>query len=119
MPLSEKGTKIKKAMAQQYGAKKGEQVFYASANKGVITGVEKRNKGGLIKGLPKLTKILQKEDIMAWNYKTGGKEFKIPEQKKSVDPRSKTSIRGKNYIATGDKNPAKVAKARKQTVTWF
>ena len=51
-------SKIKKAMTQQYGSKKGEQVFYASANKGVITGVEKRNKGGLIKGLPKLTKIL-------------------------------------------------------------
>jgi len=58
MPLSEKGQKIKKAMAQQYGAKKGEQVFYASANKGVITGVEKRKKGGLVKGFPKLAKIL-------------------------------------------------------------
>jgi len=59
MPLSEKGTKIKKAMTQQYGAKKGEQVFYASANKGVITGIEKRkhaNKGGLIQGFPKLAK---------------------------------------------------------------
>ena len=59
MPLSEKGTKIKKAMAQQYGAKKGEQVFYASANKGVIKGIEKRkhaNKGGLIQGFPKLAK---------------------------------------------------------------
>jgi len=56
---------------------------------------------------------------MAWNYKTGGKEFKIPEQKKSVDPRSKTSFRGKNYIATGDKNSAKVAKARPAKVTWF
>jgi len=58
MPLSEKGTKIKKAMTQQYGAKKGEQVFYASANKGVITGVEKRNKDGLVKGFPKLAKTL-------------------------------------------------------------
>ena len=61
MPLSEKGQKIKKAMTQQYGSKKGEQVFYASANKGTITGVEKRkyvNKGGLIKGFPKLAKIL-------------------------------------------------------------
>jgi len=58
MPLSKKGEKIKKAMTQQYGAKKGEQVFYASANKGVITGVEKLNKGGLIKGFPKLAKIL-------------------------------------------------------------
>ena len=58
MPLSEKGSKIKKAMTQQYGSKKGEQVFYASANKGVITGVEKRNKGGLVKGFPKLAKAL-------------------------------------------------------------
>ena len=59
MPLSEKGQKIKKAMTQQYGAKKGEQVFYASANKGTITGIEKRkhaNKGGLISGFPKLAK---------------------------------------------------------------
>ena len=61
MPLSSKGEKIKKAMTEQYGSKKGESVFYASANKGTITGIEKRkhaNKGGLIKGFPKLAKIL-------------------------------------------------------------
>ena len=61
MPLTDKGEKIKKAMTEQYGSKKGEQVFYASANKGTITGIEKRksaNKGGLIKGFPKLAKIL-------------------------------------------------------------
>ena len=61
MPLSSKGEKIKKAMTEQYGKDKGEQVFYASANKGTITGIEKRKhayKGGLIKGFPKLTKIL-------------------------------------------------------------
>lgn len=40
MPLSEKGKKILKAMKKQYGAKKGESVFYASQNKGTITGVE-------------------------------------------------------------------------------
>ena len=48
-------------MTEQYGEKKGEQVFYASANKGAITGIEKRkhaNKGGLIQGLPKLAKKL-------------------------------------------------------------
>ena len=59
MPLTGKGEKIKKAMTEQYGKDKGEQVFYASANKGVITGVEKRkhaNKGGLIQGFPKLAK---------------------------------------------------------------
>ena len=56
---------------------------------------------------------------MAWNYKTGGKEFKIPEQKKIVDPRSDTSIRGKNYIATGDKNSVPAKQKKPYKVTWF
>jgi hypothetical protein len=41
MPLTKKGKKIMGAMQSQYGAKKGEQVFYASRNKGRISGVEK------------------------------------------------------------------------------
>ena len=59
MPLTDKGQKIKSAMVKQYGSDKGESVFYASANKGTITGIEKRkhaNKGGLISGFPKLAK---------------------------------------------------------------
>lgn len=45
MPLTEKGKKIKKAMKKQYGSKKGEEVFYASQNKGTITGTHKKGKG--------------------------------------------------------------------------
>ena len=45
MPLSKKGKKITESMKKQYGKKKGETVFYASKNKGVIKGVEKRKKG--------------------------------------------------------------------------
>ena len=44
MPLTEKGKKIIKSMKKQYGKKKGETVFYASRNKGVIKGVEKTKK---------------------------------------------------------------------------
>jgi len=40
MPITPKGSKIKAAMEKEYGAKKGTSVFYASANKGKITGVE-------------------------------------------------------------------------------
>jgi hypothetical protein len=40
MPLTDKGEKIKDAMQEQYGAKKGESVFYASKNKGTISGVD-------------------------------------------------------------------------------
>lgn len=42
MPMTEKGSKIKSAMKQKYGQKKGEQVFHASKNKGTIKGVEKK-----------------------------------------------------------------------------
>lgn len=39
MPLTKKGKKIKRAMQKKYGKKKGERVFYASANKGRIKGI--------------------------------------------------------------------------------
>ena len=44
MPLTTKGKKIEEAMEKEYGEKKGEQVFYASKNKGTIKGVEGRAK---------------------------------------------------------------------------
>lgn len=44
MPLNTKGKKIKKAMIEEYGEKKGKQVFYASENKGIIKGVTKKTK---------------------------------------------------------------------------
>ena len=40
MPLTEKGEKIKSAMTEEYGPEKGEEVFYASKNKGTISGVD-------------------------------------------------------------------------------
>jgi len=53
MPLSKKGAKIHAAMVEQYGAKRGEEIFYASKNKGTISGVDKPKKkkktgGGLM-----------------------------------------------------------------------
>ena len=44
MPLTKKGKKIKAAMKEGYGAEKGEQVFYASQNKGTIKGTHKAKK---------------------------------------------------------------------------
>lgn len=44
MPLTNKGKKIMKNMKQEYGSKKGENVFYASANKGTIKGVHGKKK---------------------------------------------------------------------------
>ncbi len=45
MPLTKKGSKILSRMKKEYGKKRGEQVFYASRNKGTIKGVDfKRRK---------------------------------------------------------------------------
>lgn len=44
MPLTVKGKKIKRAMTKKYGSKKGKEIFYASANKGTIKGVEKKKR---------------------------------------------------------------------------
>lgn len=41
MPLTSKGKKIKANMVKEYGEKEGTSVFYASKNKGRITGVDK------------------------------------------------------------------------------
>jgi hypothetical protein len=40
MPLTSKGSKIMENMKDQYGNEKGENVFYASKNKGTIEGVD-------------------------------------------------------------------------------
>ena len=42
--LTKKGHKIMRSMDKEYGAKKGEQVFYASRNAGKIHGVERGSK---------------------------------------------------------------------------
>jgi hypothetical protein len=44
MPLNKKGKKIMKAMKKEYGKNEGKKVFYASKNKGVIKGVEKKKR---------------------------------------------------------------------------
>ena len=53
-------------------------------------------------------------------YLTGGKKIKVPSQNVHLDPRSKTSIRVRNYIAQGDTNTARGSgAAKKQKVTWY
>lgn len=44
MPLTKKGKKILSAMKEQYGEEKGERVFYASQNKGTITGTHRKKR---------------------------------------------------------------------------
>ena len=46
MPETKKGRKIKRAMEKHYGKNKGDQVFYASVNKGTVKGAHKGGHAG-------------------------------------------------------------------------
>lgn len=44
VPLTKKGRKIMRSMRKSYGKKKAARVFYASANKGTIKGVDRKRR---------------------------------------------------------------------------
>ncbi len=57
-------------------------------------------------------------------YAKGGVEIEVPSQNEHLDPRSKTSIRGRNYIAQGnsvDVRGTKAIRKEKKPVkaTWY
>jgi hypothetical protein len=56
MPLTSKGEKVLAHFKKQYGAERGEKYFYASRNKGTITGVDSSDQapGDLGKSPPKV-----------------------------------------------------------------
>ena len=65
-------------------------------------------------------KITKPVGVNKDGYASGGVDIKIPSQNLHIDPRSQTSIRGKNYIAQGDTVTVKGTKTRKpQKATWF
>ena len=66
-------------------------------------------------------KITRPVGVNKDGYASGGVDVKIPSQNLIIDPRGKTSIRGRGArLATGDKVTVKgTGAARKQTATWF
>ena len=66
---------------------------------------------------PKITKPV---GVNKDGYASGGVEIESPSQNLHLDPRSKSSIRGQNYIAQGDTVTVKGTKTRKpQKATWY
>ena len=65
-------------------------------------------------------KITRPVGVNKDGYSSGGVDIKIPSQNLHLDPRSKSSIRGRNYIAQGDTVTVKGTKTRKPVkATWF
>jgi len=60
MPLTDKGEKIMSSMKRTYWGKKGEEVFYATANAGKITDVEEKAKGGRVRKASKSSRPKKK-----------------------------------------------------------
>ena len=65
-------------------------------------------------------KITRPVGVKKDGYASGGVAVEIPSQNIHLDPRSKSSIRGRNYIAQGDNVTVKGTKTRKPVkATWF
>ena len=65
-------------------------------------------------------KITRPVGVNKDGYSSGGVDIEIPSQNLHLDPRSKTSIRGRNYVAQGDTVTVKGTKTRKPVkATWF
>ena len=80
MPLTKKGKDIMQSMKRTYGGKKGEQVFYATANAGKIRDVEEKAKGGKVRKASKSSKPKKKSKSRvneAGNYTKPGMRKRI------------------------------------------
>ena len=65
-------------------------------------------------------KITRPVGVNKDGYASGGVDIEIPSQNLHLDPRSKSSIRGRNYVAQGDTVTVKGTKTRKPVkATWF
>ena len=65
-------------------------------------------------------KITRPVGVNKDGYASGGVAIEVPSQNLELDPRSKSSIRGRNYIAQGDTVTVKGTKTRKPVkATWY
>ena len=65
-------------------------------------------------------KITRPVGVNKDGYASGGVVIEVPSQNLELDPRSKSSIRGRNYVAQGDTVTVKGTKTRKPVkATWY
>lgn len=111
-----------KSMKDQYGSKRGEQVFYASVNKGSIKGVEKMKNGGLGKRFgPPPKKGPDSQGLQVTKLRGGGMDMgSAASQAKSASmagSSSTTSSRGRDPSAQFKDSTPLSAQARQDLAT--
>jgi len=105
VPLTEKGEKIKAAMVTQYGPEKGKEVFYASKNKGKITGVDDAQHMGFTKeGATALKNLVSECDALAARLDAFERRRSMKRPKK-VEPRDKDHMQPSNRHPKEPKAP--------------
>lgn len=73
MPLTSKGASIKSAMTKEYGEKRGTEIFYASKNKGTISGVDSAKLDAACTVMDAVVGIARGDvDESYWTYKAAG-----------------------------------------------
>jgi hypothetical protein len=118
MPLTEKGEKIKGAMQKEYGEKKGEQVFYASKNKGKVTGVDKnshitshsvgddaQHMGFTGEGATPVEKLVSQCDALE-------KRMDFWEKKQSMKKPEKVKPRNKDAMQPSNRHPKEIQRPK-------
>ena len=69
---------------------------------------------------PKITKPI---GVNKDGYASGGVDIEIPSQNLHLDPRSQTSIRGRNFVAQGDvadvRGTKRMLATKSKKATWY
>jgi hypothetical protein len=96
MPLTRKGNKIMGAMQQQYGSRKAKKVFYASKNKGTISGVDEMSiQEKIIKRLEEREEPIS-DTVNRWKskrtYRQASEVQGTDSGKKNISPSKKTHV---------------------------
>jgi hypothetical protein len=88
MPLTAKGEKILSGMTEQYGEKRGKEVFYASKNAGKITGVDDAQHMGFTSDVEPIKKLTDSCDALTTRMDAFERR-KAMRKVKDVKPRTK------------------------------
>jgi hypothetical protein len=102
MPLTSKGEEVMSAMRKEYGGSKGEQVFYASKNKGTIAGVDAARADELNPLSDRVDALNSRADTIA------DRDFEARRQDAVRSARS--DISAVNKVEAGKVNPAEAGR---------
>jgi hypothetical protein len=102
MPLTSKGEEVMSAMRKEYGSSKGEQVFYASKNKGTIAGVDAARADELNPLSDRVDALNSRADTIA------DRDFEARRQDAVRSARS--DISAVNKVEAGKVNPAEAGR---------